>query len=245
MINIFTLLLSVLIIFSANAQETAKDTHYLGTYVRHDGYYLIYDEQHEQPIVVSYSLTKEALDYDYKRGGYFRKDDLVYTESASNKDYYKSGYDRGHLAPARDFPEDPKVTFYYSNVSPQVPGFNRGVWKRLEELVRDIAVDKGQLYISTGPIFRDSLYKTIGPDSVAVPDAFYKTLLYVGDSGFVRGIGFILNNESSSEPLKDFVVTIDSVEKVTGFNYYPSLTSDEEKEAESSIDTLFWGVDQY
>jgi endonuclease G len=55
-------------------------------------------------------------------------------------DYEKSGYDRGHLAPAADMGFS-KITmaesFYYSNMSPQVPGFNRGIWKQLEEQTRN------------------------------------------------------------------------------------------------------------
>ena len=77
-------------------------------------------------------------------------DPLVKTGSARDADYKASGYDRGHLAPAADMgwsTQAMQESFYYSNMSPQLPAFNRGIWKQLEELVRDWAIAEDTILI--------------------------------------------------------------------------------------------------
>jgi len=73
--------------------------------------------------------------------------------SATNVDYQGSGYDRGHLAPAGDMSwssQTMEESFFYSNMSPQVPGFNRGIWERLEDQVREWAIENQDIYVVTG-----------------------------------------------------------------------------------------------
>lgn len=70
--------------------------------------------------------------------------------------FTRTGYDRGHLAPAADFVENPagmSHSFYTSNIVPQDPGNNRGIWVRLEKNVRAWARQKGEVYVVTGPIY--------------------------------------------------------------------------------------------
>jgi endonuclease G len=69
-----------------------------------------------------------------------------------------------------------KESFYFSNMSPQVPSFNRGVWKKLEEKVRDWAVIYDSILVVTGPILASDL-KKIGPNEVCVPKAYYKVII--------------------------------------------------------------------
>jgi endonuclease G len=90
-----------------------------------------------------------------KRKDNFRSDPKVKTGSAALSDYKGSGYDRGHLAPAADFKWSATAmseSFYMSNMSPQVPGFNRGIWKNIESTVRNWAVENDEIYIVTGPV---------------------------------------------------------------------------------------------
>ena len=110
-----------------------------------EGYSLGYIEYHEQPAWVTYKLTRtEATTKAAKRGDDFREDPSVPTGSATLADYRRSGYDRGHLAPAADMAFSSKTmseSFYMSNMSPQKPAFNRGCWKELEEQVRLFAIN--------------------------------------------------------------------------------------------------------
>ena len=210
--------------------------------VHHFAYTLNYSESNEQASWVSYLLTREHVTTKVaKRTNKFIVDPLVTTGSATNNDYSKSGYDRGHLSPAGDNAWSATAmqeSFYYSNMSPQVPAFNRGIWKKLEEKVRDWAIEYDSLYIVTGGVLTDDL-PTIGIDKVSVPNSYYKVILKYS-KGDVKGIGFLLPNEGSQEPLQNFVVSIDSVESVTGLDFYPLLPNDQEKAIEGKVCLNCW-----
>ena len=166
---------------------------------------------------------------------------MVKTNSADDHDYEGSGYDRGHLAPAADMGWSTITmaeSFYFSNMSPQLPAFNRGIWKRLEELVRSWAIENKAVYVVTGPVLTSNL-PSIGPDKVSVPKYFYKVILDYTDPD-IKGIGFILPNASSGAPLQNYAVTIDSVEKVTGIDFFPALPDKQEKKIEKTLCIPCW-----
>jgi len=209
--------------------------------ITHTGYSFLYNETHEQASWVAYELTKEETNKLYDRTDNFIPDPKVASGSANDNDYSGSGYDRGHLAPAADMGWSSATmaeSFYYSNMSPQLPGFNRGIWKKLEELVRTWAIEYNAIDIVTGPVLTSGL-PTIGADGVSVPKYYYKVILDYTEPE-LKGIGFILPNASSSEPLQSFAVTIDSVEKFTGINFYPSLPDDQEKTIEKTLCIACW-----
>ena len=209
--------------------------------ITHTGYSLLYNETYEQANWVAYELTKEETEKSYERTNKFIPDPLVITGTANDQDYSGSGYDRGHLAPAGDMGWSTTAmaeSFYYSNMSPQEPGFNRGIWKRLEELVRTWAVDNQMVYVVTGPVLTSGL-STIGNSKVSVPQYYYKVILDYTDPE-IKGIGFILPNKSSKEPLQKYAVTIDSVEKFTGIDFFPKLPDEQEKIIESTLTIQSW-----
>jgi len=143
------------------------------TIVEREGYALGYIEKHEQPAWVIYRMTKaEAITKAAKRGNDFREDPAIPTGSATLADYRRSGYDRGHLAPAADMAFSERTmseSFYMSNMSPQKPAFNRGIWKDLEEQVRQFAISEHDIYVVTGPILPETKTVTIGANRVTVP----------------------------------------------------------------------------
>lgn len=209
--------------------------------VKHEGYSLSYNELNEQANWVAYQLTDIETIAKVKRENKFIIDPFIKTESANNSDYLKSGYDRGHLAPAGDMAWSEKAmaeSFYYSNMSPQNPSFNRGIWKKLEEQLRNWATDYHSIYIITGPVL-DSNLETIGPNKVSVPKYYYKVILNYTDS-VIKGIGFIIPNLSSNEPLQHFAVTIDSVEKITNINFFPLLIDEKENAVEHHLNITDW-----
>ena len=209
--------------------------------IRHLGYTLSYNEKHEQANWVAYELTAEETRKGVSRSNDFRSDNAVKTGSATNDDYQGSGYDRGHMAPAADMSwsvQAMEESFFYSNMSPQVPGFNRGIWKNLEERVRQWAVENKDIYVVTGPILTDNL-PFIGPDKVSVPRYYYKVILdYTLPE--LKGIAFIMPNASSTLPLQSFAVPIDSVEHVTGINFFPRLPDKQEQALERTICIDCW-----
>lgn len=122
----------------------------------HQGFTLDYSEANEQALWVAYKLKPSMLSGSFKRRNFFYFDPYVPTGSSTSADYKNSGYDRGHLAPAADMKESFtmfKESFYMSNIAPQLPAFNRGIWKELETWVRKQVMKYGTLYIVTGPVF--------------------------------------------------------------------------------------------
>lgn len=204
------------------------------TIIRHRGYTLSYNSKYKQANWVAYLLTKNETVKRFQRGEFFAPDPLLPGTDFSI-DYQKSGYDRGHLAPAADMGysmETMVQSFFYSNMSPQLPRFNRGVWKKLEIQVRNWAVEYDSLYLVTGPIF-DSVMPTIGPHRVAVPKAYYKVLLQKRKGNWV-GIGFILPNSNIKVDFKDYASNIDKVEEITGLDFFWRLEDQIEKIIESN-----------
>ena len=207
----------------------------------HTAYSLKYSEQHEQASWVAYTLKSSHTSGTVGRTNDFRIDYKVKTGSASLSDYKGSGYDRGHLAPAADFKWSSTAmseSFFMSNMSPQLPGFNRGIWKKLEGSVRNWADDNGEIHVVTGPILTGS-YPSIGSNQVTIPNYYYKVILDYKEPE-IKGIGFILLHEKSSSSLKSFAVSIDEVERKTGIDFYHSLPDEIEKQIESSIDVSKW-----
>ena len=98
-------------------------------------------------------------------------------------DYRKSGWDRGHMAPDADMPDDTaqRESCDLANAVPQAPRLNRGIWARIEEHVRRLALFHGDVYVATGPGFSGAP-AAIGPDDVLVPDWTWKAV-YVPATG--------------------------------------------------------------
>ena len=209
--------------------------------IRHSGYTVSYNKDLKIPNWVSYELTREETKGKEKRGNRFIADPLVTGPIATNADYTRSGYDKGHMAPAADMkwsPEAMKESFYFSNMCPQHPQLNRRGWKNLEEKIRDWAIADSAIIIICGPIINQSS-RTIGKNKVAVPERFFKVVL----SPFVkpvRGIGFLFNNRQAVEPLSTYAVTIDSIEKLTNMDFFSPLPDEIENEVEANTDYYQW-----
>jgi len=178
--------------------------------IHYDGYTISYNETYEQPNWVYYVLKpSDLIGEPTKRRNNFRVDSGIESGTASLDDYVGSGYDRGHLKPAGDEPCDStqmSETFYMSNISPQDPSFNRGIWKKLENYVRTITETSDSVVVITGGVLTEGL-KTIGENEVAVPEFFFKVLYIYSDGGLVIR-PFLLKNEKSNESLNTFLLEL-------------------------------------
>lgn len=210
------LTLCVLVSYSQTVTPIIQDDD--NQIVKHKGYTLSYNETCEQPNWVHYRVTKADLKKDkVKRTDNFKQDKKVKTKSASLADYKGSGYDRGHLASAADFAYNDTLmreSFLMSNMSPQDPSFNRGVWKRLENAVRASAMKNDTIYVITGGVLYDGL-KTIGDNKVCVPKFYFK-VMYTTDLKFTC---FMMRNEGSREPLSSFLVDKKQLEDVIAISF--------------------------
>ena len=208
--------------------------------IHHNYYTLSYNEKHEQANWVAYKLTSNQVLGIFSRTDNFRVDPKVLTGSAMLSDYKGFGYDRGHLAPAADMKiskTSMSESFFMSNMSPQHPSFNRGIWKKLEEVVRSWAINEGTIYIATGPILEDDL-SYIG-NHVSVPNYYYKVILDYSQPD-IKGIGFILPNAKSNNSLINYVVSVDKVEQLTGIDFFTNLPDEIESKIESSYNISSW-----
>ena len=113
-------------------------------------------------------------------------------------------------------------SFLMSNLSPQRPGFNRGIWWKLDESGRDPVIANEEVYVVTGPLLTDGPYSEIGLNGVDIPKRYFKMLLDYKELEF-KAVGFILPNESSSLPLSRFAVSVDVVDQVTGLDFFCHL----------------------
>lgn len=210
-------------------------------------YSLHYNEKFEQANWVAYELTKEEVLGSTKRKDSFKSDPEISSGSATLEDYKGSGYDRGHLAPAADMkmsPESMSESFYMSNMSPQHPSFNRGIWSKLEAIARTWAVENESIYVVTGPVLTKDSYPTIGINNVAVPEYYYKVILdYTGNE--FKAIGFILPNEKSTKEIQEYAVTVDYVEQFTGLDFYPLLQDDVEDFLEGQFNLQLWSFNTF
>ncbi len=212
--------------------------------IKHIGYTLSYNNSTRNANWVGYELTDEEVAGVVERGEGFSPDPLVKGTQAVDDDYKKSGWDRGHLAPAADMKwsrQAMEESFYLSNVSPQNKQLNRGTWKKLEELCRDKAELYGKVIIVTGPIFYGKTAKSIGKNKVQVPNAFFKVLLS-DYRGTYRTIGFICENKAGKKTLKECVRSVDEVEKITNIDFFAALPDSTETKAEATYSTAFWGI---
>ena len=218
----------------------ALTTDYIRSYT---GFDLGYNERYEQASWVAYVLTREeAESLEINRTDDFRTDTAIATGSADLDDYRGSGYDRGHLAPAGDMKWNSLAmseSFLMSNMSPQVPSFNRGIWRSLESKVRAWAIEKDSIYVVTGPIL-GSIETTIGMNEVGVPESYFKVLVDLSPPDHSM-IAFMIPNKGSSKDLFQFAISVDSLEVVTGYNFFASAPEPDVIEwMEGTLDLDSW-----
>lgn len=208
------------------------------------GYLSAHSPENKTPIWVIEHLTADkASSTKVPRYNKFQADpDLAKGNLAELKDYQTGGYDRGHMAPAADMRWDKNAMvecFYLSNMIPQVgQGMNRGIWKNLEENVRKWAINRGELYIFTGPIYDGGVQKTIGDNKVAVPSHIYK-IAYDPDKQ--EAIAFIMPNKAlNANDMPKYIVTIRDVEAKTGLDFLSSLDKDLQDTIETTKAQGLW-----
>ena len=191
---------------------------------------------------VSYRLTKTKVQNKIaERSNRFREDTEFPCCSVKPGEYKGAGFDRGHLAPAGDMSFSIKAmeeSFLMSNIAPQKPGFNRGIWKNLEAQVRHWAETEEEIIMVTGAILPKEITLTVGPGRIPVPEAFFKLVYDLTPPQ--KMIAFIIPNKSSKQKLQDFAITVDAVENATSFDFFPHLEQSIQQMLESKIDVTQW-----
>ena len=164
-----------------------------------------------------------------REGEFHAEDRLSPPDQAQLADYRRSGYDRGHMTPSGDMPDEQAQgqTFSLANMVPQTAQLNRGVWEGVESAVRHLAEREGELYVVTGPAFHGDRLASIGPDGVLVPTSTWKAVYdpRMGGAGV-----YVCRN--TDRPTCD-IVPIATLIRVVGIDPFPSLSESVKREAMS------------
>ena len=212
-----------------------------GTIKRRFAYTVSYNHGTRQPNWVAWTLTRAHASGKLKRGDF--EDDMDMPSPKGTKaDYFNTGFDRGHMCPAGDNKLNQKAMdecFLMTNMCPQTHALNAGVWNSIEQQCRTWAKKYGKVYIVCGPIFLNKQHRKLGKNKVVVPDAFFKVILRTGKNP--QAIGFICRNQSAKGlQKKDFVNSIDEVERITGYDFFSKLPDNVEKKIEAKADLSNW-----
>ena len=208
-----------------------------------EGYTTSYNVETRTPNWVAWHLTASHTNGPAKRNGItFQADEEIPEPRVDTYDYMRSGYDRGHMCPAGDNHWSQKAmeqSFLMTNVCPQIPALNSGLWNTIEKQCRTWAQEYGDVYIVCGPIYFNQKHKTIGKNKVQVPEAFFKVVLCLRDEP--KAIGFICRNVSTKGRKKtDYVNTVDEVERITGMDFFSLLPDNIEQQIEGYADIKEW-----
>lgn len=209
-------------------------------------YISCYDETLKNPLWVAYRLGNIKGEFKYtnwERPFRFMTD--YRTASRVDHDAFKSsGYDRGHMAPnATILSQYGQIaqleTYLMTNISPQSPSLNQGLWAELERIEREsLSQDDTpnkevhDLYVITGPVF--SRKPVTLASGVAVPSSFYRILAFrKGYTGTLKAVAFLFPQKPQSKKLADYLTTIDHIESLTGLNFFPELSTVVQRNLES------------
>lgn len=216
--------------------------------LRNEGYMLEYSESLANPLWVTYFVDQKRFKPG-KRPKF--SSDWRSLKRVSHKDYSRSGYDRGHMAPnyviaSRYGQKAQKETFLMTNISPQKSRLNQKSWQRLEEVIaNDFSQWYGGFWVVTGPIF-DEYPDTIKETQIAIPKAFYKILIKPSETPeLIMALAFIFPQTARpNASLMTFVTSIDEVEKQTGIDFFSALEDDVETELEKNRTPQQWRLDE-
>ncbi len=208
--------------------------------IEHLGYTTSYNNTWLIPNWVAYDLTAAEVKGDVPRQQGFTPDPQVKGATAVHDDYTRSGYSRGHMAPAADMrwsKQAMEESFYLSNVCPQKAELNAGSWEKVERMARRLA-GESVVYICCGPLV-DENPERIGRHGVAVPSRFFKVMCMQRKNKW-QAIGFVMPNEKCSGSLFDYAVSVDDVEKLTGLDFFYQLPDDVENTIEAAWSQKDW-----
>lgn len=215
------------------------------------GFTVQYNPNNRQPDWVEYTLTAEqvrATEHIPEIKHKFMPDPNTSIPQASNEDYKdihgQYSLTKGHMARHMDMKFSTQAALesdYYTNICPQHEKLNNGIWKRIENKVRKIAIEYDSVRIVCGPIFINNANGYIGPNRIPVPDSFFKTLLVKDGSGY-HAIAFLCPNNDNPISMKEAVCTVDRVESLSKIDVYSYLPNKIESFVEKHIEPAVWSV---
>jgi endonuclease G, mitochondrial len=219
-------------------------------------YALSYSKNKGIPNWVAWELNASWLGDAHRVGKFAPDEELpVGWERVRPADYTGSGFDRGHMTNSEDrsrSPEDNISTFLMTNIIPQSPDNNQGVWVQLENYSRQLVKSGKELFIVSGGhgqggIGSKGLKATVGQGKVLVPAVMWKVILVLDkpNSGVAgvdrntRTIAVIIPNKQGvkSDPWQQYRTSVKEVEKLTGYEFFTSVPADIRKVINEQVDS--------
>ncbi len=210
-------------------------------------YALSYHNGNNTPNWVSWHLDSSWLGSTSRQDD-FRADTTLPSSwyRVSSNSYSGSGYDRGHMCPSGDRTNSVatnSATFLMTNMIPQAPTNNQVTWANLESYSRTLATSGSELYIISGG---NGVSGYINNGNVAVPTYTWKVIIVLPSgsndvsrvtSGTRTIAVFMPNNNSVVSDWRQYRVSVDYVEAMTGYNFFSNVPSSIQSSIESVIDT--------
>lgn len=253
LLNIIVVLFPILLISCYHPKNKVVDNNYQHDdgLLHYTGFTVQYNPSNRQPDWVAYTLTSEqvrATENTPKVPHHFMQDPNLSLPQASDEDYKGAhkqyGLSRGHMARHQDMKWSPQAVMesdYYTNICPQHEKLNTKLWKRIENLVRNLAIQYDSVHVICGPVFTDHSNGYIGPNRLPVPDYFFKTLLIKDATGY-HAIAFLCPNYDYDFDMEDVVCTVEKVELMSKIDVYSYLPNKIESFVENRIDLGKWGI---
>lgn len=215
-------------------------------------YSMFYDAARRIALWVAYPLCSDYIGSGRTDAwGYDPKIPDEY-EPLLNHGWPERGFDRGHQIPSGSRNANTAMnrqTFYYTNMTAQVSGFNQKIWANLENRVRGFASVCDTLYVVTGPIFDSGEPERWTEDNagnpVAVPDGYFKAVLsYSVSSSAYYSVAFVYDNEeySRSNPTASDMCSVSEVEAITGFTFFNNLPQSVARSVKNQCEPERWGL---
>jgi len=198
------------------------------------------------PVWCAYHVTKDARHEAGKRPNFSRDKSVASAPAPSS--YDRSGYDRGHMAPnyaiATRYGEAmQKLTFLMSNIAPQSPSLNRGVWRNLEHRIADLWTARyGEIWVIVGCISSPSGRETISGTDIDVPEQYYQ--LVVAQEGLdIRAFAVLIpQSVPYGAYAARYLLTIDELEEKTGLDFLSELPEFIQAPLESELPSRLWPI---
>lgn len=207
------------------------------TIIINKSYTICYDIKMKSPLWSIHLLTKEHINNEICERGDSEFECAKNIKTAENKDYVKSGYDRGHIVPAKDmeFSEEAMNScFLYYNCSPQLPRLNRVEWRQIENYTRTYTKECDSLLVISGVYF-DKLNDNYIGDKVFIPSHYYK-IFYDFRKNKESAVAFLVRNIDEKQEIENCIISIDSLEIITGIDFFQKLNDKIENRIEENKD---------
>jgi endonuclease G len=230
------------------------------------------DQAKNVPTLVSHMLSaadlqERPVEVDRDKSQ-FEADPELGQSGVKGTDYRGSGFDRGHMKPAADSPDQAAMdeSHLMTNMAPQYPNVNQQSWATLEDAVRDlVSTTGGKAYVMTGNLYLDAkgqplppeALKTIGNEArrIAVPTHNFKTVLLELPNGNLSMFAYMVPNvkdaptgtDNISKFLESSRTSVDKLEELLGQDLYAQLPKSVQAklEADTSAKLAFREASQF